>query len=725
VLKLQRVRAHRFPHKSLWYGAADESGIYVADSGANTYALDPVTFDVRWSVPSKHFQVDFVRDGAVVGQSMRADTVRALDSRTGKVLWTAPTYGLIWEWRGCVFVDSEDPTEYTLYRPSDGTIAEQGHLPPGTILHLADSVVVLEARALRAVAIPSREDLWRCPLPLAGADEGIRTFAIAREEGLLVLPSGKKLHAIDLGTGKTLWTRGKPSDSVWDRGQIHGGHLLVYDSRSLTSLDARTGETEWSQPRSLYGQVAMSYPERYGDSFVLLGTDHVVRVISAADGSVTGTYSAPKSANGLFTCRAHIVLFFASGGVDVVGPPAASGAKEKAAKPSATKKRAQGKVAQGKVAVVHSIRPKGRRVGPWLATDAGLVVTQGHLDDDTLGFRADTYALVVRDGRTWTTRWEIDGHWSPRFTMGDVLVVVDGPGDLVGACSLKTGKLRWATSSPEAAVWRLGDRLVALSPLAAEVQILKPENGKVVARHQLPRPYVEGVFGDVVLVRDAWISDQSRFRKVAKAKRPRGACAGLDLETGKVLWTHETDTWFTATPQSDEVLDHFPDPLAPPADFPPMLLLRSFHAEERRLRRRGVSPRDLSELWTTGDSHGFEWEWVPELASLVFWNSGMLATTSGVDLLDAKRGRYTRLCETPPRTKGRATHEVWQQYLGLSGRSLVFQNAQRCIDLLDLDRGESSHHELAKPTEYDGGGPFGDLFVLYSRDQALDLVEIP
>jgi hypothetical protein len=77
-----------------------------------------VTFEERWSVPSRDYGIEFVSGDTLIDQSYPESRVRALDGSTGRVLWSAPTYGWVSPWRGGVFVNSEDPTEYTLHRLS-------------------------------------------------------------------------------------------------------------------------------------------------------------------------------------------------------------------------------------------------------------------------------------------------------------------------------------------------------------------------------------------------------------------------------------------------------------------------------------------------------------------------------------------------------------------------------------------------------------------------------
>jgi hypothetical protein len=43
---LRRVKALRFPYRSIWHAAANDTGIYLSE-GRSTHALHPVTFEER------------------------------------------------------------------------------------------------------------------------------------------------------------------------------------------------------------------------------------------------------------------------------------------------------------------------------------------------------------------------------------------------------------------------------------------------------------------------------------------------------------------------------------------------------------------------------------------------------------------------------------------------------------------------------------------------------
>jgi hypothetical protein len=474
----------------------------------------------------------------------------------------------------------------------------------------------------------------------------------------------------------------------------------------------------------------------------MVGAGHSICTALLSDGSVTGVYRGPRSIYDVLTWKDLVIVLLQYGRVDFLRPAVAptgasrtgrrvpgAGAPHGGEAP-ATGERVRtlrhrktsstaSRSGEPKVLPIHSVRPRSRRLGPWLTTDAGLVVSDGQLAT-TLGFRAETLTLYGSEGLSLDPVWEVRGHWSPRFVVGDRLIVVDGPGDLVGACSLADGGLCWATSSHNGAVWQAGDALVVWNVLLSEAQLLRPRDGEVIARHRLPRPYVHGLVGDVLIARDAWLDDGAPFRRVARAKRPRGACVGLDVWSGRALWEHETDVWFGDAPASGDVLDHYPDPLEPPADLPPLLLFLSFNSGNRV--HRGVSPRDLTPRWTA-EPLGSESAWVPQLDRLVLWHAVTTAEMDVVELLDPGSGRVERLAEAPPPTRGRGRHEAWELFLGCHGRSLVFQNAQRCIDLLDRQTRVSSHYLLSRPVELDGAGELGERLVLHSTE-GLDVVEL-
>src|SRR4029453_894305 len=125
------------------------------------------------------------------------------------------------------------------------------------------------------------------------------------------------------------------------------------------------------------------------------------------------------------------------------------------------------------------------------------------LDADTLGFRGATLTLYRGRSHEWTPVWELRGPWSPRFTIGDLSVVVSRPDDLVGVCALSTGRLLWTTAGLRGAVWRPGSLRGVASPTSSGGQFVGPESGHIETRYDLPRPHVHGLVGDVLVVRDA------------------------------------------------------------------------------------------------------------------------------------------------------------------------------------------------------------------------------
>jgi hypothetical protein len=739
---MRRVKVLRFPYRTTWDAAANDTGIYLSE-GRSTHALDPVTFEERWSAPSRDYHVEFVSGDTLIDQSYPDSRVRALDGATGRVLWSAPTYGHVSPWRGGVFVNSEDPTAYTLHRLSDGRVQEHGHFPSEPWARLDELAVLTDTkrRVLRGFAPDSNGDVWECPLPMGRPSEGPIVFCVSVDHRLVVLRSGKGLHAVDLARGETLWkTRDAPAGATI--GHVIGRHLLVSCGDRLLSLDARTGEEEWNRALADYGDPVLHNPPlEYGDELLMVGSDHAIWTARLSDGSVTGVYRGPKSIYSVLTWKDLVIVLLQYGRVDLLRPAVVrTAATRKSQRAPAAQVPPGGDVPQPveqrtprhrrtssavprsgepKVLPIHSIRPRSRRLRPWLATEKGLVVSDGQLAT-TLGFRAETLTLYSRRGRSLDPLWEARGHWSPRFVAGDRLIVVDGPGDLVGACSLEDGRLCWATSSHHGAVWQAEDALVVWNVLLSEAQLVRPRDGAVIARHRLPRPYVHGLVGDVLIARDAWPDDGAPFRRVARAKRPRGACVGLDVRSGRTLWEHDTDLWFGEAPDSGDVLDHYPDPLEPPADLPPLLLFVSSASGHRV--RRGVSARDLTPRWTA-EPLGSDSAWVPQLDRLVLWHT---VTTAGMDVveeLDLDSGRIERLAEAPPPTRGRGRHEAWEQFLGCHGRSLVFQNAQRCIDLLDRQTRVSSHYLLPRPLELDGAGESGGQLVLHGTE-GLDVVDL-
>jgi outer membrane protein assembly factor BamB len=211
--------------------------LYVAGNEGELFALDASTGTVRWSIPPESGisnQAPTVAGGRVF--QTRTFQVTAYDARTGEQLWEQP------------------------YGTSASMTAARGKL-----FVPADPIVALDQA--------TGDVIWRTPR------DTFMEGAPAVTNGLLFVPSGAGLKALDVETGALVWTA--PAYSVWSPAVANG---VVYASNvngEWDAFDAQDGTQLWSViTASCGGSCANGTPAVANGILYLPGPDNFLRAYS-------------------------------------------------------------------------------------------------------------------------------------------------------------------------------------------------------------------------------------------------------------------------------------------------------------------------------------------------------------------------------------------------------------------------------------------------------------
>lgn len=212
--------------------------LYVSGTEGELYALDASTGTVRWSTPAEsaiYDQAPTVAGGRVFHIRTRSH-LTAYDARTGEELW-AQQYaigGSLTAARGKVFVP-------------------------------ADPIVALDQA--------TGDVVWSAPR------DTFMLGAPAVANGLLFVPSGAGLKALNVDTGALVWTA--PAYSVWSPAVANG---VVYASNlngEWDAFDAQDGTQLWSViTASCGGSCANGTPAVANGILYLPGPDNFLRAYS-------------------------------------------------------------------------------------------------------------------------------------------------------------------------------------------------------------------------------------------------------------------------------------------------------------------------------------------------------------------------------------------------------------------------------------------------------------
>lgn len=195
---------------------------------------------------------------------------------------------------GRLFVGTQNSV--TEYDPSTGTARAQIALGSerNSYLSVAKGVLVADGIDCDSVSDPTGsaeahdaitgQRLWSGE-PAPDNFEGVASSLVV-QDGSTLFAAYNDVSAIDVATGKTLWTQGNCwpySGSIF----VAGGHLIAQtcpaDSNQVSALDEKTGQVLWTRKapmiairadRSTPGGRAQAYVQRDNGRIAVLGANH-------------------------------------------------------------------------------------------------------------------------------------------------------------------------------------------------------------------------------------------------------------------------------------------------------------------------------------------------------------------------------------------------------------------------------------------------------------------
>ena len=258
-------------------GAMDDAAVYVPveevtastedgappRSPAQLVALDRQTGATRWTTSVSTRLPPLLTHGVVVVATPGG--IEALDPRAGRQQWMV-----------------------ALDRPAGTQMIAQGPL----------LLTVLEGGELVAVHLQRREVAWRRSL---GATDRVSITADA--EAAYLVTSGSRAMSINLSDGSLRWERtldGELSEPVVDRDRVFIGST----TKSLWSLDARTGKDGWKWTGQIFGGTIVGAAV-HGNNVYVVSWDNIVRALDRGDGAqrwkkpLTRPLFPPRILNGI------------------------------------------------------------------------------------------------------------------------------------------------------------------------------------------------------------------------------------------------------------------------------------------------------------------------------------------------------------------------------------------------------------------------------------------
>jgi outer membrane protein assembly factor BamB len=224
----------------------DQEAAYVPLEGGTLIAIDLERGQVRWQRALSTSSTPATGDGMVFAGS--ADEIRALDQRSGDVLWhstlaSALAGRLYWE-SGWILA-STTTGDLIALRAQDGSVL--WHQALGARLAVRPSAsgdhlyVALDDGRLAALSLETGQLLWTLAL-----DQEV-TGLLALEEQLLVGTRANYLHSISVDRGRIRWTQRAGADVMG--APVVDQHLIYFVAfdNVLRALNRRNGNMHWTR----------------------------------------------------------------------------------------------------------------------------------------------------------------------------------------------------------------------------------------------------------------------------------------------------------------------------------------------------------------------------------------------------------------------------------------------------------------------------------------------
>lgn len=240
-----RVWNHPDPETWIRILRVDAHRLYIASGDNQLTAVDRVFGTTPWTLP---IDTEFLEELTIAGDVLLvsdAERTRAVNVRTGQVLWNfraGGTTGAPFVDGAMVYVASFDGVVHGL-ELSTGSPLWRYESDDRPCYRLGPRVFVQAGHVFacfddetRAIAVDSRKARWS----LAG-----QPVALAKDV-LIVLPDSDTLAGVAVKTGKVLWSRDFQSD-LGTRPAVDDGKAYVRDEEGvLHAIDLGTGAVRWT-----------------------------------------------------------------------------------------------------------------------------------------------------------------------------------------------------------------------------------------------------------------------------------------------------------------------------------------------------------------------------------------------------------------------------------------------------------------------------------------------
>ncbi|MFF8955748.1 serine/threonine-protein kinase [Streptomyces sp. NPDC014894] len=246
------------------FRALDGDSVAAADAAGRLYAIDAASGEERWAVAADADLVIAANDSAVYVQT-RDDRIRAIDTRTRKVLWTVPAQGFDKGYGNAsderLVLRSPKGTAFAL---DTETGARAWHIKlPGdsvSVPALDAETAVIGGKSLSRVRLADGEKVWSVP---SSGDPVLPQWGSAVIDGELVYAvDSTVLRCHRLSDGKEVWRHDIGTLAItYYAPQIVGGHVCEVTAKEgvnsfdALALDKLTGRPAWRHgqrsPKSL------------------------------------------------------------------------------------------------------------------------------------------------------------------------------------------------------------------------------------------------------------------------------------------------------------------------------------------------------------------------------------------------------------------------------------------------------------------------------------------
>jgi outer membrane protein assembly factor BamB len=269
--------------------SADGRAAYLPLRDGNIAAISLADGQKLWDAAVSATHALAVGEGRVF--AVTAAEVMAIDTAEGATLWRVPLAGSVAAptWRAGWLLVGHENGELAALRATDGEIVWRQ--PLGAPLARPVTIdgdrayVPLRSGELLALDIMTGATVWRATLP---GTPGLVTSAGDR---LYVGCTDNFFYSFDAADGERRWRWRTGADvigpAVVDADRVY----FVSLDNVLRALDAGSGVQRWKHPldaRPLSGPVLDE------NALVVSGIGTAVRVVRAADGSLVGTWTAPR-----------------------------------------------------------------------------------------------------------------------------------------------------------------------------------------------------------------------------------------------------------------------------------------------------------------------------------------------------------------------------------------------------------------------------------------------